>query len=184
MGDEDILRMLGEVIERNIKEQLLKPHQSRTYAGKPKSPNAISDSVSSGRLLNSVTVKWDNTDGNIRMVVEFPGAPEWQVVNSGRRGKQQSPTLKYPPLSAIANWTREKPIGQFRDRRGRFISNAQRNFLIQRSIGEYGFQGTYFLDKAIQKSLNDIEVNFGIYGRTYIEEIIQRKLILRTGKIE
>jgi len=180
--DEDILRMLGEIVETNIKEQLLKPRQSRGYDGIPKSSRALSDTVSSGRLINSVQVSWKTTDGNVRMVLEFPGAPEWYWVNSGRRGKKQQPTLKYPPLAAIASWTRQKPIPQFRDKKGRFMSNDDRNFLIQKSIGELGFKGTFFVEKAVEQSLTDVERLFGIYGRTYLETIKQNKLVITAQK--
>lgn len=180
--NEDILRMLGEVIESNIRQELERPKLSYSYAGKPKSSSSRGNSISSGRLLNSVTVNWCQTkDGNVRMSVEFPGAPEWYWVNNGRRGKQQQSTLKYPPLSVISSWTREKPIPQWRDKRGRFISYEDRDRLIQRSIGELGYRGTFFVDKGIQKSLQEIEVSFGIYGRTFIEEILERKVVLGRG---
>lgn len=180
--NDDVLRMLGEVIEQNIREELLRPKQSYSYAGKPKSSKSKSNSNSSGRLVESVTVNWcQSKDGNIRMSLEFPGAPEWYWVNNGRRGKEQQSTLKYPPLSVISTWTRQKPIPQWRDKRGRFMSYDQRDRLIQRSIGELGFKGTFFVEKGIKKSLQDIEVNFGIYGRTFIEEILERKVVLGRG---
>ena len=182
---DDILRMLGDVIEQNIKTELLKPRQSRGYDGKPKSPGAVNNRVYTGRLLDAATVNWERDDkGNIKMVIEFPGAREWQVVNSGRRGKKQSPTLQYPPLAIIATWARTRTnnsIPQFRDKQGRFMSNDDRAFLIQRSIGELGIAPTFFLDNAIKQSLDDISRDFGIYGRTFIEEVIREKITLRTG---
>jgi hypothetical protein len=182
---DDILRILGEIIEENIKEELLKPRQSRGFDGRLKSPGAVNNRVYSGNLLNATTVKFEtDKDGSPKLVVEFPGAPEWQVVNSGRRGKQQSPALKYPPLSVITTWARTRTnnsIPQFRDKKGRFMSNKDRAFLIQRSIGEKGIAPTFFLDKAIENSMDDIAREFGIYGQAFIEEIIQRKIILRTG---
>jgi len=182
---DDILRMLGDVIEQNIKTELLKPRQSRGYDGRPKSPGAVNNRVYTGRLLDAATVSWErDTDGNIKMVIEFPGAPEWQVVNSGRRGKKQSPTFKYPPLATIATWARTRTnnsIPQFRDKQGRFMSNDDRAFLIQRSIGELGIAPTFFLDEAIKQSMDDISRDFGIYGRAFIEEVIREKITFRTG---
>jgi len=177
----DILKMIGDVVEANMRQEILKPRQSRGYDGQAKKSTALSPRVFTGRLVEDLQVTWDiQANGNVRMVFEFPNTPEWYFVDQGRRGKKQNPSLKYPPLSVIATWTRGKPLPQFRDKLGRWISNKQRNFLVQRSIGELGYQGIHFIEKSIEKSLNDIEVNFGIYGRTYLEEIINQKIIIRT----
>lgn len=180
---DDILRMLGDVIEENIKLQLLKPRQSRGFDGRSKTPGAVNNRVYTGRLLDATKVSWNrDSDGNVDMVLEFPGAPEWQVVNQGRRGKKQSPTFKYPPLAIIATWSRTRSsIPQFRDKKGRFMSNDDRAFLIQRSIGELGIAPTFFIQEAIKQSMDDISKTFGIYGRAFIEEIIRQKITVRTG---
>lgn len=184
MEEDDILRMLGQIVEENMRLEILKPRQSRGYDGIPKKTSTLSNRVYSGRLLDGLSVDWEvQPDGNVRMVFEFPqDTPEWYFVNYGRRGKKQNPALKYPPLSIIATWTKKKPLPQFRDRRGRFITNKQRNFLVQRSIGELGFQGIDYIGKAIQKSMLDIERTFGIYGRAYFERIIEERLIIRSKR--
>ena len=61
------------------------------------------------------------------------------------------------------------------------MSNDDRAFLIQRSIGELGIAPTFFLDEAIKQSMDDISRDFGIYGRAFIEEVIREKITFRTG---
>ena len=170
----EILLRICDEIKNNIQTELGKPRRSRAYDGTPKPVKggyvgALSNRITTGTLFESVTVKPVETQKGFDIEVSFPGADYWKWVNFGRRGKQQSPTVKYPPLFAIENFIREKGLPQFRDKRGRFMSNRDRAFLIQRSIGEYGIYPTLFVNDGIQKSDEDVKFFLVDYGRAVVK---------------
>jgi|APGre2960657404_1045060.scaffolds.fasta_scaffold01462_4 hypothetical protein len=175
----EILFDLCEEIKINIQKELESERRSRAYDGTPKPVKggyvgALSNRITTGTLFESVTVKPVETQKGFDIEVTFPGADYWKWVNFGRRGKNpeivgNSPTVKYPPLQAIEDWIAEKGLPQFRDRRGRFISNKKRAFLIQRSIGEYGIFPTLFVNEGIQKSENAVKFFLVDYGRAVVK---------------
>lgn len=187
MKSTDYLDLLSDLIQGDIQEQLLKQRPSRGYNGlrKPQSglySTPINNRVNTGRLYNSVKVDYVTTpEGDLRLRLSFDGAPEWRFVDQGRRGKQQNPALKYPPLSTILNWTVQRGLPQFRDKQGRFVSNRTRAFLVQRSIGEYGIFPTNFIKEGIDQSREKVIYYLGLYGKTLLEDFIQKKIIIVTN---
>jgi hypothetical protein len=177
-----ILLRICDEIKTNIQTELGKPRRSRAYDGTPKPVKggyvgALSNRITTGNLFESVTVKPVETQKGFDIEVSFPGADYWKWVNFGRRGRNteivgNSPTVKYPPLFAIENFIREKGLPQFRDKRGRFMSNRDRAFLIQRSIGEYGIFPTLFVNEGIQKSDEEIKFFLVDYGRAVVKSKI------------
>jgi hypothetical protein len=114
------------------------------------------------------------------MVVDFGQAEYGYWVNFGRRGKLQG--AKYPPLSAISKWARERKVGQFRDKQGRFVSNKTRDFLLQRSIGEYGIYRTDFVNKGINKVMDNVIYYLGVYAQEFITKLLEdNKIIIKVG---
>lgn len=178
----DILGLMRDLIENDIKAQLAKPLLSRAYDGrtkpvsKSKSPSFRRDwgkNLSAALEVNVVTLP----DGAVTIAVTMPNY--WVYVNYGRRGKQQNAAVKYPPLGAISEWITTKGLPQFRDSRGRFISNNQRLFLVQRSIGEYGIFPTLFLQKAQEETEERIVFYLGEYGRTLLQELLEKGTLFR-----
>ena len=178
----DILDLLSDLLKNDIQEQLTKIRGSRAFNGQRKPIGggyigAISNRVNTGTLYNSVTVQpVELPNGDVSIQVTFPGADYWLWVNYGRRGKRDSSTVKYPPLSAIQNWIAEKGLPQFRDKRGRFISNRARLFMIQRSIGEYGIFPTLFLQKGYEATQDRVVFYLGEYGKSLLEELIDETI--------
>jgi hypothetical protein len=108
--------------------------------------------VAAGTLYNSVSYSVNKLTGEI----EFYYAEEGEFVESGRRKNS-----RFPPPGAIAKWAKEKGIPQFRDKKGRYISNDSRTFLLSRSIAIKGIKPFPFftdaVEQATQQLYNDLE---------------------------
>lgn len=154
---EQQMELIRKLMYEAIVGQLNTPYPSLGYYGEPKRGN--SPRKASGNLIKSLVVKWEvdfNADPSAPeplLVVEMDDYYYW--VDQGRK-----PSFKYPPLKDIEKWTRQKPLGRFRDKKGRFIDNESRTFLVARSIKEKGFQGINFLSKAEAEVTNQL-VNLG-----------------------
>lgn len=188
MNEEQILKGIQDTLVRSVQRELLIKRPSRGFDGtlKPVSGKAAitySNRIYTGKLYRSTTVNYkrDPETGELQIVLSFPNAPEWLYVNSGRRGKQQNASLRYPPLSKIMEWTRGRGLPQFRDAQGRFMSNRDRAFLIQRSIGEYGIYPTFFVQEAFKKAEGIIQKEMGLYAAEFFRNLINRQIILRTN---
>lgn len=167
MEEEEILNQIAKMLETNIKFELSKPRQSKTYSGSPKPvsgkyPTPISKPNASGNLYKSVNVMWENINTpQMSLVVDFVNAPYWEFINNGRKPNSGKITGQLRP--ALTQWAKMKPLPRFRDSKGRFISNEERAFLITRSVAKYGYYGTQFLDKAIDKTIDKITEDMGEY---------------------
>ena len=108
--------------------------------------------IAAGTLFNSVSYDVNKQTGEI----EFYYAEEGEFVESGRK-----PNSRFPPPGAIAKWAKERGIPQFRDKKGRYISNDSRTFLLSRSIAIKGIKPFPFFTDAIEQATmqlyNDIE---------------------------
>lgn len=105
--------------------------------------------VAAGTLYNSVEYTVDQNTGDI----QFYYAPEGEFVESGRRPG------KFPPPQAIAKWARQKKLPRFRDKKGRYISNDARAFLIGRSIAIKGIKPYPFFTDAIEQATQQLYGN-------------------------
>ena len=109
--------------------------------------------VSSGNLKNSLVYKYKKkTDGpelSFSAKVKY-----WDVIERGRR-----PGKKQPPVDAIIEWMRKKPVklqrpgGGFIKQTPEAIRSAA--FLIARSIGKRGIEGIYYYRDAINDAIDD-----------------------------
>ena len=108
--------------------------------------------IAAGTLYNSVSYEVNKSTGEI----DFFYADEGKFVESGRRKG-----ARMPPPGAIAKWAKEKGIPQFRDKKGRYISNDSRIFLLSRSIAIKGIRPFPFftdaIEQATQQLYNDLE---------------------------
>lgn len=187
MDEQTIQNLILDLVKNSIQGELRVIRPSRGYDGRPKpvsgnSFTKLSDRINTGRLYNSIDVYYqsDLADGNLELVVDFGTADYGYWVNFGRRGRLQG--AKYPPLAAIQQWARQRKVGQFRDKSGRFISNKTRDFLLQRSIGEYGIYKTDFVNKGINKVLDDVVYYLGIYAQEFLTKLLEeKKIIIKVG---
>ena len=103
--------------------------------------------IAAGTLYNSVSYDVNKQTG----AIQFFYAPEGEFVESGRR-----PNSRFPPIKAIAKWAKQKGIPQFRDKKGRFISNDTRTFLLSRSIAIKGIKPFPFFTDAIEQATQQL----------------------------
>lgn len=125
-------------------------------------------SIASGELLEFTT---DISFNNERFVVSFILPDHWKYVEYGR-----SPGRKQPPISAIEDWIRIKPIIPD-GRTGKIPDTRQLAFLIARSIGEKGIEAKKPLTKALysdeaESLITQIKQEILSQVRNYIAESI------------
>ena len=175
--EEQILAEIAAMLKKSLVTQLQIPRPVRTYAGQQKTvdgrPVPASPPVASGNLLRNINVYWVDSDfeSNPELIVEMPDY--YYFVEQGRRPG------RYPPLNVIRNWARvKKSVPQFRDKKGRFISNESRAFLIARSIATYGFGATPFIDNAVNSVLPQITEKLGEAAAAFLENTINNNRII------
>jgi len=139
------LNSIANILKQEIILQLNTPRQSKGYYGELK--RGISPPIASGNLVKNVKVEWiGNENDGLELVVKMPNY--WYYVNYGRKPG------RWPPISPIDRWVIQKSGFKdvVRDQSGRFVSRKSLVFLIRRSIGQYGYEGTEFLQKAYASS--------------------------------
>lgn len=99
--------------------------------------------IAAGTLFNSISYEVDPRTGEVTFEYEDYG----DFVESGRK-----PGSKYPPPEAIAKWAKIKGLPRFRDKKGRFISDNSRTFLLQRAIAIKGIKPYPFLTDAVEQA--------------------------------
>jgi predicted transcriptional regulator len=97
----------------------------------------------SKELYNSITFEIDKK-GNIL----FSYADQGDFVESGRRKG-----AKPPPTQVILKWIKQKGLGQWRDDKGRYISNKSQAYLIARSISRKGIKPLAWFSDPLEKAL-------------------------------
>jgi hypothetical protein len=102
--------------------------------------------IAAGTLYNSISYKIDKV-GQIEFLMDESG----QYVESGRRRG-----ARMPPPDKIAQWARVKGLPRFRDKKGRYISNDSRAFLLARSISVKGIKAYPFFSDALEESLSKL----------------------------
>ena len=189
MDENTIKNLILDLVKNSVQSELRVVRPSRGYDGRPKpvsgnSFTKLSDRINTGTLYNSIDVYYESdlADGNLELVIDFGTATYGYWVNYGRRGRLQG--AKYPPLSSIQQWARQRKVGQFRDKKGRFISNKSRDFLLQRSIGEYGIYRTDFVNKGVNKVLENVVYYLGLYAEQFITQLLEdKKIIIKVGAV-
>ena len=168
MIEQAVLNEIAALLKGSLVKQLEIPRRSTTYGspGKPglpkpisgKYPTPISPPIASGNLIRNIDVKFQENPqtGVPELVMEMP--IEGFFVNEGRRPG------KYPPLGPIDKWVRQKQsIKGIRDAKGRFIPRKTLVFLIRRSIGNYGYGGNDFINKAYDGIQQQVLDKYGEY---------------------
>ena len=187
MNEEQILKAIQSTLVNAVQKELLIKRVSRGYDGqvKPVSGKAApsyNNRLYTGRLFRSTNVEFETDDetGELKLVLSFPNAPEWMVVNAGRRGKRQNASLKYPKLETILTWVNTRSgVSSYRNADGSLMSKKSQAFLIQRSIGEYGIYPTRFVQEAFAKTEQKLRRDIGEYAAEFFRNLINRKIIIR-----
>jgi hypothetical protein len=106
--------------------------------------------VASGTLLNSLTYKLRirYNKPTVDFTVKDAAGQYADVIEFGRR-----PNSKMPPVSAIEQWIRIKPL-KLRNRQGEFIKSTESAiksaaYAIAKSIREKGIEGIHYYQDAI-----------------------------------
>lgn len=105
--------------------------------------------IATGVLYNSISFEI-NTKGEVTFLADETA----EFVESGRK-----PNSKFPPPPAIEQWAKIKGIPQFRDKRGRYISNESRTFLLSRAIAKNGIRPFPFYTDAVEESIAQLEAS-------------------------
>ena len=112
--------------------------------------------VASGTLLNSLTYKLRirYNKPTIDFTVKGEAGNYADVIEYGRK-----PGAKMPPVSAIEQWIKLKPL-KLRNRQGEFIKSTESAiksaaFAIAKSIGENGIVGINYYQDAINDTWED-----------------------------
>lgn len=119
-------------------KEVIKLAKSNLIKGKKNRP---------GTLMNSISYTIDSRTLQIDFYYEDYG----EFVESGRKKGS-----KFPPPPAIAKWAKERGIPQFRDKKGRYISNDSRTFLLSRAIVIKGIKPYPFFTDAIEDSISKL----------------------------
>ncbi len=105
--------------------------------------------IAAGTLYNSVSYNVNFSTGEI----QFFYAQEGEFVESGRKPG------RFPPPQAIERWAKIKGIPRFRDKKGRYISNDARTFLLSRAIAKKGIRPFPFFTDAIERATQQLYNN-------------------------
>jgi len=179
MIEQGILNEIAALLKGSLVRQLEIPRRSTTYGspGKPglpkpvsgRYPTPISPPIASGNLIRNIDVKFiENPQTGIpELVMEMP--LEGLFVAEGRRPG------RYPPTGPIDKWVRQKQsVKGIRDAKGRFIPRKTLVYLIRRSIGQYGYGGNDFINKAYDKIQQQVLEKYGDYVAGYLQFQIEQ----------
>jgi hypothetical protein len=179
MIEQGILNEIASLLKGSLDQQLEIPRRSTTYGspGKPglpkpvsgRYPTPISPPIASGNLIRNIDVMFiENPQTGIpELVMEMP--IEGFFVNEGRRPG------RYPPVGPIDKWVRQKQsVKGIRDAKGRFIPRKTLVYLIRRSIGQYGYGGNDFINKAYDKIQQQVLEKYGDYVAGYLQFQIEQ----------
>ena len=147
----EAMKEAGEAIEENIRS--IKPNPE------------YGPMIASGRALNSIKVML--TSDGAKLVSSMPDKEfnYIRTLETGRRGKAQDNSMKWPPRDAIKDWMKTKGITPNDPK----TTEDQLAFLIQRKIGQ---EGTWLARNGAQSGILSTVIN-----EKYIRENINEPLI-------
>lgn len=102
------------------------------------------DKVATGYLAKNIDYELIEALDMISIGIK---APEYlEFVDQGReKGAKQ------PPYEPIMKWAKIRGLQKFRDKKGRFISDKARAFIIARGISKNGIKPTNVIKKSLRK---------------------------------
>ena len=192
MDEEEIKFQMEVLLKKAIQAQLAIPRIPKTYSGRIKPAGlkgAVSPKSLTGQLSNSVNVKFvEGGQDNLELVVSFIDNDYWYYVDQGREPGEEiikrrqarrkngqfgkvfyvRDYTKYPPLSQILQWVKQRPALQ-----GAGDINT-RAYLASRSIAKDGIYGIDFIDAAIKEVTPVLIEMFGDYAEALFENLTTR----------
>lgn len=147
------LNNIAELLQKNIQLELKRKRVHRGYYGEPKNGNSAP--IASGNLYRNIKVEWKGSLEKNDLELDITMPQYWYYVNYGRQPG------KLPPAGPIDRWviTKQGLRDVVRDRSGKLLKRKSLVYLIRRSIGEMGYEATYFLDAAISNTYAEIKEN-------------------------
>lgn len=101
--------------------------------------------IATGVLYKSISYEVDPKGGVIFYYEDYG-----EYVESGRKRGSM------PPVKPLIEWAKIKGLDQFRDKKGRYISNESRGWAIAMSIKNKGIKAFPFYQDAIDQSTDDL----------------------------
>jgi hypothetical protein len=183
MAVTPVMLDIADYLKKQIQAQLQVKRPPKTYAGLPKKTSVLSAPKATGTLYNSVNVLWvedfNETTATPTLVVDFGDAERYAYfIDQGRRpNKPRSRGLGQGVMRpALAKWAKIKPLPRFRDpKTGRFITDEARSYLITSAMARDGYYGTFFIDKAIQASIDKIAQDLGEAAEEYLLNLLEQQ---------
>lgn len=128
----EVLNSFGRLLVEDYKESLI-------Y----NSVNASDD------LYKSVKYYFESDNRFLEVQLELESY-YWYVENGRKAGK-------FPPIQAIEEWIKVKPVLPYADKNGKLPTLNQLTYLIGRKIKEDGIEGKHLLQKSVDDIYREIE---------------------------
>lgn len=128
----EVLNSFGRLLVEDYKESLI-------Y----NSVNASDD------LYKSVKYYFESDNRFLEVKLELESY-YWYVENGRKAGK-------FPPIQAIKDWIKVKPVLPYTDKNGKLPTLNQLTYLIGRKIKEDGIEGKHLLQKSVDDIYREIE---------------------------
>lgn len=119
-------------------KEVVKLAKSNLIRGKKNKP---------GTLLKSISYTIDQN-----LNIDFYYEDYGEYVESGRRKG-----ARMPPQGPIAKWAKLRGLPKFRNKKGRYISNESRAFILAKSISIKGIKPFPFFTDAIEDSITKLQ---------------------------
>lgn len=192
MDEEEIKFQMEVYLKKEIQRQLAIPRIPKTYSGRIKPAGlrgAISPKSLTGQLSNSVNVRFvEGGQNNLELVISFIDNDYWYYVDQGREPGEEilkrrqarkkngqfgkvfyvRDYTKYPPLSQILQWVKQRPALQGA---GDIDTRA---YLASRSIARDGIYGIDFIEDAIREATPKLIEMFGDYAESILDNLTTR----------
>ena len=153
------LQAVAPLIEQIVKETLSQkvyPFGFAKYKG-------LGNKVASGKLRDSVKVVPVEKNDKTTLQISMEQYGQW--VESGRL-----PNKGKVPISAIEQWIKDRKL-LGRDKKGKFIKRRSFAFAIQTNIKKFGIRPSNFLDKSVDRIINDERI-FDLIGEAGFKELL------------
>lgn len=112
------------------------------------------DKIASGHLLNSINTRLEYNDQAFEVLLDIAGY--WKYIESGRKkyGKHKNgewPKGAFPPVNAILEWIKVKPILPRPMKNGKLPTDKQLAYLISRKIAVEGIEPKPILAETLEE---------------------------------
>lgn len=156
---------MENLLELNNFKKVLKEY-SQEVVSNYKESLLNDDRKATGNLINSInyTISINGNEYDVFLNLE----DYWKFVENDTKPH-------WPPINAILNWIRVKPVLPTENRNGKLPTEEQLAFLISRKISEEGTKGTHNLERTLD-ALN------GFYMAKF-EEALMEDLDEEAGNI-